>query len=166
MRRLRGVEARLGGLEIGARQQVPRGQVLRAIQLLLRVGELGLRAHHGRDVVERRQVAAVGGAVAGARLVERRALAVGAVLKLLGIQLEERRTRGDAIAEVVHEPRDASRHFGADDNFFPGGQRADDVDLAAHVADLRGFGLDDGGLLAFGSLDVAIAGACRGAQTE
>ena len=59
-------------------------------------------------LLERRQLAVARRAVAGARLVERRALAVGAILQLLGVELDQRRAGGDPIAEIVHEARDAA----------------------------------------------------------
>src|SRR5436190_1979444 len=164
--RLRRVVPRLRDLEIGLRQQVPRGEVLRPIELLLRGVELRLGADHGRHCVERRQLAVGGGAVAGARLFERRALAVGAVLQLLGIELDERRPRRDAIAEIVDEARHAAGDLGADDHLFPRGERPDDVHLAAHVTHLRGLELDGAGLRPFGGLRGAIPGASRHAQQQ
>jgi hypothetical protein len=106
VRRLRGVEARLRRLEVGSREQVARRQVLRALELLLRVGHLRRRADDGGTCraaaaprrPTRRSARAPGRASRAA---------LGAVLQLLGVELDERRAGGDAIAEIVDEPRDA-----------------------------------------------------------
>ena len=98
VRGARGIDARLRRVEIGLRQQLARGQALRPIEALLRVRQLRRGAHDLGHAFERGQLAGTGCAVAGARLVERSALGVGAIPQLFLVELDERRTGRHAIA--------------------------------------------------------------------
>jgi len=64
----------------------------------------------------------------------------------------------------VDEARDAALDFGADDHFLPRRERADDVHLAADVADLGRFDGDRPGFLAFGRLGAAAARTRSGTE--
>jgi len=64
----------------------------------------------------------------------------------------------------VDEARDAALDFGADDHFLPRRERADDVHLAADVADLGRFHGDRPGFLAFGRLGAAAARTRSGTE--
>jgi len=110
---------------------------LRALQLLLGVGHLRASADHVGDLVQRRQLGVRRRPVTGARLLEGCLLRFGAILQLLGIELDERLARRYAIAEVVGQAGDAAFDLGADHDFLARRQRADHVHLAPDIVHLR-----------------------------
>ena len=108
---------------------VQRGRALEALPGLLQLG--GRPPHVGR-VFDSRQIARIGGAVSRESARVRGALLVEVVLQLLAIDLDERLSRRDAIAEIGEHATNDAVDLGRHRDLVLGSQRANHLEGASN----------------------------------
>ena len=113
------------------RDQLPVEQLVGAVVGLLGLAQFGGGLLHVGGLLDRRQMARLGGAVAGERPRQRRLLLFEVVFELFAIELDQHLAGLDAIAEIDEHPADRAVGLRGDRDLIFGGKRADDFDRAA-----------------------------------
>ena len=107
-------------------------QLGRALEGLPGLGQFGAGSPDVGRVLDAWQMLRIGGTILRERARMRRALLVEAVLQLLAIELDERLSRRDAIAEIGEHATNDAVDLGRHRDLVLGSQRANHLEVASN----------------------------------